>query len=343
MTTAKRSWREHIFHFIDNEVEQNFASRSFEITITVLILLSIISIVLESFEHLRLEYGFYFDLFESFTLIIFAVEYFLRLLTADFKYKEVAGLPAAAWKLATSGSGLIDLLAISPIFFQFSSAARLANQDFRFLRILKVTRLLRVFKMNHFTNSVAVIVEVCLEKKSDLGITTFVTFILLFVSATLMWYLEGSEQPEQFPNILATLWWAVATLTTVGYGDVYPVTAAGKVMAGVIALLGIGLVALPAGILSSAFVEKLEDGTIKEEEVEDYTPKGIMPQAQFQTSIGKKNSEDKKAPLAPIITDPNTTPPLASAESPNLNTCNKQFGKAFVYCPYCGKPLSEHH
>jgi voltage-gated potassium channel len=329
-TTDQRSLREKIYHVIDNEEEQSFASRSFEIAITILILMSIVSIVLESFAPLRKDYGNYFDMFESVTLIIFAVEYFLRLATADFKYKDSVSLPKSAWRLATSGSGLIDLLAISPLFFHFSAGANvLANQDFRFLRILKVTRLLRVFKMNHFTNSIAVIVDVCIEKRSDLGITTFVTFILLFVSATLMWYMEGQEQPEVFPNILATLWWAVATLTTVGYGDVYPITPAGKVMAGIIALLGIGLVALPAGILSSAFIEKLEDGTIKEEEVDEYTPKGIMPQAQFQTSIGNKKN------------DPNynkTATPLNTIDG----DCKEQFGTAFVYCPYCGKPLSDH-
>lgn len=337
MNTNNRSLRERIYHIIDNEEEQSFASRSFEISITGLILLSIVAIVLESFAHLRAAYGQYFDWFESITLIIFAVEYLLRLLTADFKYKDIDSLPKAAWRLATSGSGLIDLLAISPLFFHFSSGASiLANQDFRFLRILKVTRLLRVFKMNHFTNSIAVIVDVCVEKRSDLGITTFVTFILLFVSATLMWYMEGNKQPEVFPNIIATLWWAVATLTTVGYGDVYPITPAGKVMAGIIALLGIGLVALPAGILSSAFIEKLEDGTIKEEEVDDYTPKGIMPQAQFQTSIGKKNDQQTTSPPSTDKTPPPPPPP------PSTGGCQEQFGAAFVYCPYCGKPLSEH-
>ena len=97
------------------------------------------------------------------------------------------------------------------------------------------------------------------KKRSDLGITVFVTLILLVIASSLMYHIEGQEQPEAFPNIVASFWWAVATLTTVGYGDVYPITAWGKFVSGIIALLGIGLVALPTGILSSAFIEKIND------------------------------------------------------------------------------------
>ena len=113
-------------------------------------------------------------------------------------------------------------------------------------------------RLNHFTNSISVIVNVCYEKKNDLGITIFVTFILLFVSATVMWYIEGHVQPEQFPNILATLWWAVATLTTVGYGDVTPTSPLGQVLTSLTMFLGIGMFALPAAILASAYYEEIQ-------------------------------------------------------------------------------------
>ncbi len=335
MTAQNRTFREKIYHFIDNEEEQSFGSRSFELFITILILLSILSIVLESFSWIQEQYGFYFDTFENITLGVFSIEYFLRVFTADFKFKDCTSWRTAAWKTVTSASGIVDLLAISPVFFKLTSGFHfLVTHDLRFVRILKITRLLRVFRMNSFTNSITVIVDVFAEKKNDLGITTFVTFILLFVSSTLMWYLEGDIQPEQFPNILAAFWWAIATLTTVGYGDVYPVTAVGKMMAGIIALLGIGLVALPAGILSSAFIEKLEDGTIKEEEVENYVPKGNLPQAQFQKIGGAKPNPNF---IAEILPNPSNNSPVITGE------CKENFGKAFVYCPYCGKKLDEHH
>lgn len=336
---VERGLREHIYHFIDNEEEQSFGSQSFELFITGLILLSIASIVLESFEDLREQYGYFFNLFETITLGIFSIEYILRISTADYKYKDIDSWPAAAWRFMTSGSGIVDLIAIVPIVFHFAAFfgfREFAQTDFRFIRILKVTRLLRIFKMNSFTNSIAVVTDVFSEKRHDLGITLFVTFILLLVSSTLMWYVEGPVQPELFPNILASFWWAIATLTTVGYGDVFPITPLGKFLSGLIALLGIGLVALPAGILSSAFIEKLEDGTIKEEEVENYTPKGNLPQAQFQ-KINTKKAEDKPSKVEEINLLPNLIKPVPSGKQTD---CKEQFGKAFVYCPYCGEKLN---
>lgn len=332
--SQERGFREKIYHIVDNEEEQNFVSQAFEIFITTLILTSIITIVLESFDHLRAAYGVYFDYFESVTLGIFTVEYLLRVWTADYKFKEADSWSAAAWKFISSGTGIVDLIAISPIFFHLTGLLGLGvgarQSDFRFIRILKITRLLRIFKMNSFTNSITVVADVFKEKRHDLGITLFVTFVLLLVSSTIMWYVEGEEQPELFPNILASFWWAIATLTTVGYGDVFPITPLGKFLSGFIALLGIGLVALPAGILSSAFIEKLENGTIKEEEVEDYKAKGIMPQAQFQTVIGGKKPDEL---------DPNVTYVTAPVVAKDHANCQQQFGKAFIYCPYCGKKL----
>lgn len=324
---SARTLREHIYHFVDNDEEQNFGSQSFELFITLLILLSIVMIILESFQSIKNTYGFWFDLFENFTLIVFTFEYSFRLITADYKYPESETWSEAAWKFVSSGSGIVDLIAISPLFFHFASflgLADLAESDFRFIRILKITRLLRIFKMNAFTNSITVVAEVCAEKRHDLGITIFVTFVLLLVSSTIMWYVEGPVQPELFPNIIASFWWAIATLTTVGYGDVFPITPLGKFLSGCIALLGIGLVALPAGILSSAFIEKLEDGTIKEEEVEDYVPKSNLPQAQFQTVVSKKNE---------------TTTEAEKIVAKNHSDCQQYFGQAFVYCPYCGQKL----
>jgi voltage-gated potassium channel len=116
---------------------------------------------------------------------------------------------------------------------------------------------LRVFKLQRYSDSLRLIGLVFQRRSRELLITVFVTFLLLLVSASAMFYLENPVQPNQFPNIIASLWWAVATLTTVGYGDVYPISVGGKLLGGVIALLGIGLVALPAGILSSGFLEEM--------------------------------------------------------------------------------------
>ena len=125
------------------------------------------------------------------------------------------------------------------------------------MRILRVTRLLRIFKIQRYTKSLNLIGKVLKSKKEELFITVFVTIILIIFASTLMYYIENDVQPNAFPNILATFWWAVATLTTIGYGDVYPVTDLGRLLSGIIAVLGIGLVALPTGLISSGFIEEI--------------------------------------------------------------------------------------
>ena len=147
---------------------------------------------------------------------------------------------------------IIDLMAILPFYLPL-----LLPVDLRFLRILRLTRLLRLLKVQRYSKSLQLIGIVLKKKKEELIVTVFVTFILMVFASTLMYYLESDVQPDQFPNIISAFWWAIATLTTIGYGDVYPVTGWGRLLSGIIALLGIGLVALPTGILSSGFIEEL--------------------------------------------------------------------------------------
>lgn len=149
---------------------------------------------------------------------------------------------------------MIDLFAILPFYLPM-----LIKMDLRFLRALRLTRFLRILKVNRYNDSLNLIWTVIKEKKSELVVTGFVTFLILLLASFTMYYIEGEKQPDQFPNILATFWWAIATLTTVGYGDVYPITGLGKLISGLIAILGIGLVALPTGLISAGFMSKIEN------------------------------------------------------------------------------------
>lgn len=316
--TQKTKLRERIYRIIDTEQDNpDTAAILFEGFITILIVLSIIAIIAESFIDNRYRdsliewsermvnnrsYEVYFNYFENFTLIIFTTEYFLRIVTADYKYPKEKYWYLAAWRFIKSGSGIIDFVAISPFIFQ------LAKVDFRFLRALKISRLLRVLKLSTLTHSIIIVGDVFIEKRNELGITLFVTFVMLLISATLMWYVEGNVQPDAFPNIIATFWWAIATLTTVGYGDVFPITGWGKLLSGIIAVLGIGIVALPAGILSSAFIEKLEPKTAEAPDGEEPTETNEMPE----------------------------TP--TAVEKPE---CSTLFGQKFKFCPYCGGALDK--
>lgn len=257
-------WKQSVFELINEKGSgRNSWNRTFQILIIVLIIFSILEIILESFQNLNIKYHQQFKYFEILTVIIFSLEYLLRLWTADLKYPTLSKIQARL-KFMTSFTGVIDLVAILPFFLPF-----FFKFDLRFIRILRVLRLLRVFKLNRYTKSFILVGNVFYEKRSEMGITFFVTFILLLMSSTIMYNLENEAQPDKFPDIISTFWWAIATLTTVGYGDVFPVTAWGKLVSGIIAMLGIGLVALPTGIISAGFVEKLEEAKEEKEQLKE--------------------------------------------------------------------------
>lgn len=248
-----------IFELIDEKgINKSKWNRWFDGFIVSLIVLSIIAIILESHESINQKFSYPFRIFEIFTIFIFTIEYLLRVWTADLKYTD-EGKVSARIKFIFSAYGLIDLLAILPFFLPF-----VFKFDLRFIRILRVFRLLRVFKLNRYTKALQLVGSVCNEKRSELAVTAFVTIVLILLSSTVMYHVENEVQPHKFPNIVSTFWWSVATLTTIGYGDVVPITAWGRLISGIIALLGIGLVAMPTGIISAAFIEKV--GEEKEEE-----------------------------------------------------------------------------
>lgn len=245
--------KKKVFEIINTDSEnQSPLNRWFGLFIILLILASVIEIILESYDSLHSSYRRYFDLFEIVTVFIFSLEYILRLWTAEYVYPEVSRTKARI-KFVLSPFGIIDLLAITPFYLPY-----IFKFDLRFIRVLRVFRLLRIFKLNRYSNSLKVVGKVFKSKSSELIITLFVTFLLLLLSSTIMYHVEHDHQPDKFPNIIDTFWWAIATLTTIGYGDIVPVTGWGKFLSGVIALLGIGVVALPTGILSAAFTEELK-------------------------------------------------------------------------------------
>jgi len=228
-------------------------SKFFIKLIYALIVLNVISLILESYKEINAAYKGFFHYFEIISVTIFTIEYLARLWTSDFN-KSYTGKPfKKRIQFFFSTLGLVDLIAIVPFYLPF-----LFVFDLRVVRILRLFRLLRVFKLGRYSKSLKTITSILKETKSELTITLFVTFILLVLSSTLMFYIEHDAQPEKFASIGHSFWWAIATLTTVGYGDVYPITAMGKFLSAIIALIGIGFIALPTGIISSAFIEKIQ-------------------------------------------------------------------------------------
>ncbi|KIA87969.1 ion transporter [Kaistella jeonii] len=224
----------------------------FQKFIYTLIILNVFSLIIASYKEIYTPYEIIFDGFEFFSVIVFSIEYILRFWTADLAFEKGSSFSKRI-KFSFSTFGLIDLFAILPFYLPF-----IFPFDLRVLRILRLFRLLRIFKLGRLSKSLQTITSVLKESKSELSITIFVAFILMILSSTLMFYVENDAQPEKFENIGQSLWWSVATLTTVGYGDIYPITNLGKILSSVIALIGIGFVALPTGIISSAFISRMQ-------------------------------------------------------------------------------------
>jgi voltage-gated potassium channel len=224
---------------------------TFDYAIIILIVLNVIAVIFETIPEIYGPLQGFLRTFEFISVVFFSIEYILRIYLSDLTHPSSSRMKSA-FKFIFSAHGLIDLLAVIPFYLPF-----LIKIDLRFLWILRLMRLMRILKINRYNNSLNLIWAVFKEKKAELTITGFITLLILLVASFLMYYIEGQAQPDKFPNIIASFWWAIATLTTVGYGDVYPITAVGKFVSGFIAVLGIGLVALPTGLVSAGFMEKI--------------------------------------------------------------------------------------
>lgn len=226
-----------------------------------LILLSIVAIVLQTVDPVAARYGTVFTHFERVTVAVFTLEYLGRLwsITTAEKYRHPV---TGRLRYAATPYMLIDLLAILPFYLG-------GVVDLRFIRVLRLLRVFRVMKVARYSNALQTIGAVLRKKRPDLVITVVVTSMLLVLTSSAMYYVEHAAQPDVFSSIPATFWWGFVTLTTVGYGDVFPVTPLGRVLAGLSAFLGVGLFALPASILASGFIE---EATKPDDEEWDYCP-----------------------------------------------------------------------
>jgi len=221
----------------------------FDLVIMALIALNVAVVVVGTVPYVEREFATLLFAFELVSVAVFSVEYVLRVWSCveDPRYSRGGRLRFALTPLA-----IVDLLAVLPFYLPFFGV------DLRVLRVLRLLRIFRIAKLGRYLPAFLSLRNVIIRKKEELLLSFSVLAMLLIVAASLMFYAENEAQPEVFSSIPATMWWAVATLTTVGYGDVYPVTAIGRVLASAAAILGIGLFALPAGILASGLQEELE-------------------------------------------------------------------------------------
>ena len=226
------------------------ASRAFQIFIVGLISANVVMVILETEEAIKNPYGFLFNPFEIFSVIIFTIEYAGRIIVCTLNPKY-ANKKYSRLRFVLSPMMLVDLAAILPFFLPF------IVMDIRFVRIIRLFRLFRLFKLARYSDSMKTLGDVFKAKAGDLSVAFFVLFIVWIFASSLMYFAEHEAQPEDFGSIPSSMWWGIITLTTIGYGDTYPVTPAGKIIGTGVAVLGIAVYAIPAGIMASAFTEEL--------------------------------------------------------------------------------------
>lgn len=194
---------------------------------------------------------------ETFSVIIFTVEYLLRLWTSDILYPSETPSNSRLMYVF-SLVGMADLFAIIPFYLPM-----LLPFDFIVLKVVRGIRLFQILKLSRYTSSTSSIWFVIKKKSAQLVSSMLVIFLFIAIVSLIMYGVEHSAQPNVFENAFSGIWWAIETLTTVGYGDIYPITALGKLLASMISLLGIGLVAVPTAIISTGFIEQMESKTKK--------------------------------------------------------------------------------
>ena len=310
-----RSVRRTVYHMLGGEGHSDPWVKAVDWFLIGMIGANVMAVVLESIEDMSIAHGPVFHAFDLFSVVVFSVEYGLRLWTAveleDRRFRHPV-LGRLRWMV--SPMALIDLLAVLPFYL-----GMFVELDLRAIRVLRV---LRVFKLGRYSVAMTVMVAVARQETRAIGAVLFVMMVVLVFTSSLIYLFEHHAQPHVFRDIPTAMWWAVVTLTTLGYGDMVPITPMGRLLGGLTAILGVGMIALPAGVLASGFSEQmrvrreeyreavdraLEDGAITRRE------RRRLDQARHHLGL----SEEEAA----VILE-------HAAKRPDL-------------CPHCGRPL--HH
>ncbi|MDP5324102.1 MAG: ion transporter [Litorivicinaceae bacterium] len=247
------------------------ASRQFDLALSILIIANILAVSLESVSTLGNKFGVYFLVFEIFSATVFLIEYLLRIWTApNFRRHKRQSSLKSRLAYVFSLTGMIDLLATLPSLLQFM----IPGSDLRWIRAI---RLIRLLKMSHYSSAIEDLYSAIYDERRAFGAALYLLFIALFLSSAAMYVAENSAQPDKFSSIPETMWWALITLTTVGYGDVSPITPVGKIIGAFTALSGVCTVALLTGIVGSAFASQMaKRKAIFEAEVQDALADGVL-------------------------------------------------------------------
>ena len=302
--------------------ENDPVARLVDISLIILITLNVLAVILESVPEIRQSLLQIFIVFEVFSVLIFTAEYLMRVWSAiDNPWRESYHSPLLGrLRYMTSPMALIDLLAILPFYLAFFFSV-----DLRFLRVM---RLLRVLKLTRYSSAMTMLFDVFRKEARVIGASMFVLVILLVVASSAMYLAEHDIQPEGFGTIPHSMWWAIITMTTVGYGDVVPITGLGKTIGAFMGVIGVGMVALPAGILASGFNEALHlRRKTLHKEVDSALEDGVIDANEL------KALEDRRKALN-LPEDELTE--MVGGRTKSSSTSTKD-----SHCPHCGERLDE--
>jgi voltage-gated potassium channel len=249
--TPSVSLRHQLAIIFEDEEPRSAVTQAFNLALTLLIVVNVSCVVLESVESIRQHFAPAFDLIEKLATAIFAVEYVLRVWTAvDFHASDYRAPLWGRLRYMRSFFALVDLAAVLPAILGFFNAAD--------LRVLRLLRLLRMLKLVRHSTTFGLLFSVLREEARSIAALLFVLLLTVVIAGSLMFMLESSQQPGVFSSIPAAMWWAIETLTTVGYGDMVPQTVAGRIIGGVVSVVGIGTLALFSGLITVGFLDQLK-------------------------------------------------------------------------------------
>lgn len=242
--------RQRIYQIIEVGYDLDCVSRAYDYMNVIVILLNLTVSILQTYDNIRELYAPILYAVEIVTVVFFVVDYILRLFTARFLYNEKKELRAIR-KYVFSFMGIVDLLSFLPYFLPI-----IFPQGTIAFRMIRIVRIFRLFRINAYNDSLTVITKVLNSKRQQLVSSVFIIVVLMVASSLCMYSLEHEAQPDVFTNAFSGLWWATSTLLTIGYGDIYPITFLGKAFGIFISFLGVGMVAIPTGIISAGFVDQ---------------------------------------------------------------------------------------
>jgi len=314
--SAYRRLRQRVYHMLGGEGRSETIVKIVDYALVTLICINCVFSVLESVESLSVMHGHIFHAFDHFSVIIFSIEYILRVWTAveidDPRYRHPV---IGRLRFMLTPMAIVDLIAIAPyylgIFFEVD------------LRAMRVLRLLRVFKLTRYSQAMTIMIAVLRQEARAIGALLFVFVVILVFVSSLMYLLEHLAQPRVFADIPAAMWWSVVTMTTLGYGDMVPITPMGKLVGALTAVIGVGMIALPAGVLASGFSEQMR---MRREAYLESAEKAVSKGQMTRSS--RRRLEDTRSRLG-----------LSHDEAAYL------LEKAVhvpSHCPHCGGRL-EHH